>query len=273
MVEAMELEGSRMARACRIARLWPLALAACGSPGLAQASEVVRAEDRAAFVAELARTYAESDIERGKGNAVALDAVRKFLRESAFIADYEARHGREFGASCTRVGLPAAIESLIEDAEPTRATYYLTTLQAKCAHRLRGDREILSETMAVMDGARAMRAERYEQFVEKERQLALKEEQSRSAASCAMQRLPERRRRSARASRPRARPSSRRGKRPSASAPLPSSASVLKPSASRWRTKCGAGRARRRGLPARTAVVSARSTESCTSVKRERRLS
>src|SRR5687768_6912727 len=151
MLVTSELEGWRMARARERSWKWRLAATICAITGVAHAAEAVSPDERAAFVAELAKVYAESHIERGKSSHSVLESIREYLSSSSFLAEYDRRMVGAHGPACGNAGLPKVLEALAVEGDEMSAAHYLTFLMAKCPHRLRDDRALLADAIPALE--------------------------------------------------------------------------------------------------------------------------
>lgn len=159
------------------------AFVAAGMTAAAQAQEP--GTDTAAFLAQLTKTYVETDIAAGARSDAAYAAARKYILEGPFLAAREARMAQRFGSSCTGLGLDTTLDSLVHDlstgvpGDGKRLSLYLTMVQATCPKRMAEDRALLGDVWSTLERAKALRRQHYDAYVEEQRLMLARREQER----------------------------------------------------------------------------------------------
>lgn len=170
-------------------RLWAFGASTACALALADAS--VSDEARAAFLRGVAKTFAETDLHRGKRNDAVYEAVRNHIRQSPYLAGYNSRMA-SLASGCGGDDFALMLAALVADEDSAsverRASYYLMSVQSSCSRRMHEDRALLVAMMKALDDGRAQREQNYAKYVEDERALALKEEAERKQRVLAAER-------------------------------------------------------------------------------------
>ena len=127
--------------------------------------------DTAAFLAQLTKSYVETEIAAGAQSEAAYAAVRKYIREAPFLAAREARMRERFGSRCSSLGLDATLDSLVEELASGAAVdrrqlfRYVTRVEAECPQRARDDEALLGDVWGTLERAKSLRRQHYDAFV------------------------------------------------------------------------------------------------------------